>query len=176
LTGPDGSLFAFEPDPRNVSALESNVRANRLANVSVIKQAVSDSSRDVTFASFSYSLVSHIANPTTPSDAELLTVSAMSLDDFVYGEGHPIPSFLKVDVEGEESSVFHGATRLLDEVRPTIVAEVRRGVVWQEISTLMGTFGYRDGGEAGLTKKGLADILFFPREPEGRKAPKFGTE
>jgi FkbM family methyltransferase len=162
-----GSVYAFEPNPQNCHALEANIQENELHNVVVIPAAVDYVSGSVTFATFSYSLVGHIASPQTPTDAVLITVPSVSIDDFVYREGHPAPQFIKIDVEGAEARILYGSKRILKEVRPVIVAEVRTGVISNEITNLMHSLGYISrllGGNAGDRKDLLADVMFVPQE------------
>src|SRR5277367_1994764 len=44
LVGPDGMVFAFEPLPANFRILEENVSMNNIQNVTIRREAVSDSS------------------------------------------------------------------------------------------------------------------------------------
>ena len=126
--------------------------------------AVARTSGTLTFATFSYSLVGHIAHARTPDDAALRTVPSVSLDDAVYRMGHTAPVFLKIDVEGAEDQVLLGAERVLREHRPVIVAEVRRAL-WPDISRLMGSLGYRWHplvAGSGAAQTGMTDVLFRP--------------
>jgi FkbM family methyltransferase len=168
LVGTKGAVFAFEPDSVNRAALLDNICRIGARHAQVVPAAVSDSSGHVQFASFEYSLVGHIATSTTPHDASLSIVPSISLDDFVYRDQHPIPSLLKVDVEGAETEVFRGAARLLDEARPIVIAEVRSGTVWSEVTHLFATRGYDhrilEGGAARRPEAGLVDALFIPTE------------
>lgn len=167
LVGPEGQVFSFEPDDRNLKALQANLQANGLSQVTVIAKAVSDVSGIVEFASFDYTLVGHIAGENTPIDASFHQVAATSLDDFVFVENQPKPSFIKIDVEGAEYLVLTGAKRLLQEVRPIILAEVRDGETWQSVSKLMAQNNYTNQHLSGGWKMGkdlLGDVLFIPRE------------
>jgi FkbM family methyltransferase len=49
-------------------------------------------------------------------------VPVVSLDSLL--QATPAPAFVKIDVEGAESAIFSGATRLLSESRPLIYIEV----------------------------------------------------
>jgi FkbM family methyltransferase len=165
LVGPQGKVFAFEPDPKNFKALESNLERNAMAQVTAVAKAVSSESGTVTFASYEYSLVGHIAGENTPGDAKLHQVAAISLDDFIFVENQPQPSFIKIDVEGAEEQVLRGATRVLQEVRPVILAEVRSGTTWQVVSELMKQYNYDPQHLSGgweMGKDYLGDVLFVP--------------
>lgn len=164
LVGPDGRVCAFEPDPRNLEALRTNLTANRITNVNVAAAAVADQSAEVSFATFPFSSISHIADSRTPADARRITVKAITLDSFVYADGNPAPRFMKIDVEGAEARVLSGAARLLREAAPVVVAEVWRSH-WPEVRELMLSHGYTCqalGGESRFETAGLADVVFLP--------------
>ena len=166
IVGATGSVFAFEPDPINVRILRQNCGTNRASNVTVVQAAVSDTSnRSLAFAVFDYSWVNHIAGEHEPADATVISVPSLSLDDFVYGQGHSPPHFLKVDVEGSEDSVLAGAGRLIAEHRPTIVAEVR-GWHLPSITQRLNEQGYTicllKAWDPQLGAAGGGDFLFTP--------------
>ncbi len=167
LVGPQGRVFAFEPDSKNFTALRANIEANGVTNTTPVPKAVSDMTGIITFASFNYSLVGHIAHDDTPSDATLSQVEAVSLDDFVFRDGHQAPQFVKIDVEGAEEKVLRGASRLLHEIQPIILCEVRGDQIWQRTCHFMTQHGYRfqllEGGWE-MDKNNLGDVLFLPNE------------
>jgi FkbM family methyltransferase len=164
LVGPGGRVLAFEPDPRNLGALRNNLLTNGITNVIVTAAAVADVSSEVSFATFPYSSVNHIADSRTPADARRITVTATTLDSFVYEEHNPAPNFIKIDVEGAEARVLSGATRVLHEASPVVIAEVWRSH-WPEVARIMMSHGYQSfvlGGERRMETAGLADVLFLP--------------
>lgn len=162
--GPSGRVFAFEPDQTNVRALQRNLESSGASNVGVVPMVVSDTSGSVVFAAFEFSSVSHIATPRTPGDASLIDVPSTTLDDFVYRDGNPPPSLMKIDVEGAEARVLDGATRLLREARPVIVVEVSPRTI-EAVQGLLGGLGYRStvlGGDSrSLAAAGVGDLLFI---------------
>ena len=163
--GPAGSVFSFEPDRRNAAALRENLRANNFPTVTIIPSAVSDTSGHLTFATFRYSLVGQIATAATASDAVMVDVPCTTLDDFIYGQGHAAPQFIKIDVEGAEERVFAGGGRTLREARPVIVAEIR-SAVWPAIERMTRDCGYTSRPLAGkdywAAEYGVNDLLLLP--------------
>jgi len=100
---PRARIVGFEPDPETFRVLEENVRANRLQDVTLVQEAVSDGAK---------SLVLY-RNPATPgspqqgasglrSGGHATTVRAGRLSDRLT---EPI-DYLKLDVEGAEGSVL----------------------------------------------------------------------
>jgi FkbM family methyltransferase len=103
LVGEEGHVFAFEPEARNVHYLRRHVRLNGLRNVTVVQTAISDKAGMVPFDDIRFTQGSQYLVPT------------MSLDEFI-AAGHPLPGFLKMDIEGVEWSALHGATAILEKV------------------------------------------------------------
>lgn len=161
----NGGVFAFEPDSKNFSALGKNLKDNDVENVKIFQRAVSDNTGELIFASFECSLVGHIATPNTPDDAILRQVKSTKLDDFVYEEGFPKPTFIKIDVEGAEEQVIVGADRLIREAKPVILAEVREGEIYRNIVDFLIDRDYHveylEGGWQ-LEQHHLGDLLFVP--------------
>jgi len=69
-------------------------------------------------------------------------VQSTSLDDFVYGgEGLP-PDFIKIDIEGAESSAVRGALRTLQRHRPIMVIELHSPTEDRAVGALLADLGY----------------------------------
>jgi len=60
LVGPQGTVIAFEPLPRNLRYLRSHIALNRVANVSVVEAAVADTGGTACFEEGSGHSVGHI--------------------------------------------------------------------------------------------------------------------
>ena len=152
--------MCFEPSPRDREVLALNLEMNNCDNVTVVARAVSDAVGTTTFANFAVAGVGHILRPDTPADATLFEIDTVTLDSFVFDEGNPPPTFIKIDVEGAEAPVIEGARRLLDVAQPIVVAEVRSGESSDEIGSLMSRLGYRR--ETLVGDNDIADVLFTP--------------
>jgi FkbM family methyltransferase len=123
LAGPEGHVYAFEPDAVARKLLARNVEANGAKNVTVVPCAVSDVEGMVRLQS------SQLGNATTSISvgAGMAEAEAVTLRSFC--EEHSVsPSVMKIDVEGWEAHV------LSEEARP-LVAQARATVVevheWQ---------------------------------------------
>jgi FkbM family methyltransferase len=160
-----GRVIAFEPDPKNLRTLNLNVSQNHLTNVTVVPKAVSAATGSVEFATFGYSLVGHIATAATPADARLVKVDAITLDEYVFGQGHPAPDLIKIDVEGAEHQVMAGAERVFQTARPVIIAEVRAGQPYEIVLAQLTALNYRMEHLSGgwqMSEDHLGDLLFLP--------------
>lgn len=115
LVGPTGQVYAFEPDADNLLLLKKNTK--HLQNVHLIQSAVSDSEGTVTFY-LSNKMGMHSLLEKNGSGRSV-TVPSTTLDRLY--EKTDI-HFVKMDVEGAETSVFRGMQKLLLR-KPVVVFE-----------------------------------------------------
>jgi len=102
--GPTGHVYGVEAHPRTYRFLQSNVRLNRVDNVTLFNSAAGDKQGTVRFSDSRYDDMNQV-------DRGSLQVPVARLDDLL-----PVMesvALLKVDVEGYERSVFRGAPALL---------------------------------------------------------------
>jgi hypothetical protein len=55
---------------------------------------------------------------------QVIEVPGISLDQFVYQAGNPVPQAIKIDIEGGEVLALPGMRRLISEARPIIFLEL----------------------------------------------------
>jgi FkbM family methyltransferase len=153
--GPKGRVFAFEPLPRNVALLRRSVEDNNLANVEILEVAVSDINSEalirVSENPATASLVWHRENPS----AVEIAVKTVVVDDLVETGRLPLPTFVKIDVEGAEGQALRGMRGMLVKARPVIFLECSdtgRETTWHLLSEL----GY--GCQSAITRKWLTDF------------------
>jgi FkbM family methyltransferase len=95
---PEGSVVAFEPDPRNARLLSRTIEANGLQERwSLVEAAVGTKAGEVRFAAGEYGS-SHIASV---ADSGALTVPLVDLFDYTPGI-----DLLKIDIEGAEWEIL----------------------------------------------------------------------
>lgn len=97
---------AFEPHPPNADRFRQNIAKNNLTAV-VRERAISDTGGTVELAASGSESPGHGTAAISMDAAETLTVPSASLDDLV-AAGLPVPSVVKIDVEGAEGLVFDG--------------------------------------------------------------------
>jgi FkbM family methyltransferase len=136
LVGPGGRVYAFEPLPRNLWYLREHIRINGIKNATVVEVAVSDRTGQATFDIRPSNSMGHLA---TDGDLEVRTVT---LDDFVYSDGGPVPDYLKVDVEGSELGVLAGAESLLRRRHPIIFLATHGSAVNEECCRFLRSLAY----------------------------------
>ena len=138
LVGPDGHVFAFEPSPTVFSALKENVELNSLRNVTLVQKAVASNSTEAFFDVGGSCATGHL----TDSSTDGLKVKVTSLDEFVFDDDQLPPNFIKIDVEGAESSVLSGAIRVLEAYEPTLVVELHNPNEDRAVGALLKQLGY----------------------------------
>jgi FkbM family methyltransferase len=147
LAGPEGRVYAFEPDTSLVSLMRRSATLNDHASTSpveIIPCAISDS---VSMARFHIANRSRAANflegfgsTQTGGIRETHVVMTMTLDWMA--QRLPAPDVLKIDAEGAELDIFRGGERLLKAKRPIIICEVR-GSNREPITELLKDMGYQ---------------------------------
>jgi FkbM family methyltransferase len=125
LAGPTGSVYAFEPVPRNVSAIEQNARLNRLGNITVLKVALASVDGESELLLAHHIGGAMLKSAGAPPDlAGRLDVRTAALDTLSkWGSVKP-PHFVKIDVEGAEIDVLQGMTAILKKWAPAIMLEL----------------------------------------------------
>jgi len=125
LVEEQGTVFAFEADPRNVTRIEEHIRRNKLGQIHVVPCAVWSSQGKLSFARASAESSRNqgaVAGPAGGSGENIIQVDAVVLDDFV--KRNAPPTLIKIDVEGAEAEVLRGGQRVFSEIKPTLICEV----------------------------------------------------
>ncbi|TDD01962.1 FkbM family methyltransferase [Nonomuraea diastatica] len=122
---PDGTLIAFEPVPENIGYLRRNVDRNDLtARVTIEPVAVGAAPGDLTVHLSGEQSGKHsaaAANVGTPTGT--VTIPMTSIDAYLARHGLAPPDIIKIDVEGYEGFVLHGAADTLT-AQPTLLFEL----------------------------------------------------
>lgn len=128
--GPQGKVFAFEPEPANLDLLKKNIEANKYGNVQIIPAAVGDHNGEIEFFLSGSNPGGHqvwdmqkkISSLPEGDGRKLLAerekrramkVRLVALDDFLKDYTKPI-NFIKMDVEGAEGGVLAGMKNILE--------------------------------------------------------------
>lgn len=130
----DIDVRAFEPEALNFAKLNRNIVLNGLrGSVTAYPLAIGERTGLNTFFvnSFSTGAALHsLGQPMTQGDVPFEAqneqgIMSVSLDDLVYTFGAPVPTHIKIDVDGIEALIVTGALRLLRDPRlETVLIEV----------------------------------------------------
>jgi FkbM family methyltransferase len=108
LVGPEGKVYAFEPDPRNCHLLQRTVERNGWTHVIVEQKAVSSKAGEFPL----FQNRSWTSNALTPSEhVSTVNVQVVTLDDFLPTEQRI--SFVKMDMDGSEPLAIIGMSQLI---------------------------------------------------------------
>ena len=125
LAGASGRVIAFEPSPRERERLLAHVRLNRSANVTIEPVALGDCEGEAELFVVDGSETG--CNSLRPGDigpGHTVRVPLRSLDGYAERAGLHRVDVIKMDVEGAELSVLHGAEALFHRMRPVLLCEI----------------------------------------------------
>ena len=135
--------IAIEPVAATASSLRDNVEINQLAErVSIEITALGELSGEVDISNF-LDCTNHVLRPGEAGDFE--TVSQKTLDNLLGGRP---ANLIKIDVEGFEMQVLHGAERTLaDEGLKAVIMEINGsgrhyGISDDELHSELENFGF----------------------------------
>ncbi|MGQ0384086.1 MAG: FkbM family methyltransferase [Gammaproteobacteria bacterium] len=123
--GPGGQVHSFEPDPRTIAWLRSNVRRNGLRNVSITAAAVSDHIGRETFYVGSDAAVSSLRAPRADLyRSREISVPVIDLSSYLKSHAVPRVDLVKIDAEGGELPALRMIHDLLNiPGRPALIVE-----------------------------------------------------
>jgi len=128
LVGPDGLVFAFEPNPITYTRLKSNIAINPHLNDGRIKILQTALGKAKSVQSF-FCPVSGSEGLAGLKDTkralinEVINVQVDTFDYFAVSHNVKKIDFVKMDIEGAEYDVLIGSEEILNELRPIILFE-----------------------------------------------------
>lgn len=111
--GPEGKVYAFEPEPKNHALLLKNIEQNGYENVVVTRSAVSDRIGDTTLYLSALDNGRHSVYQQDYPQQGTESVDTLTIDAFLESEGWPNVDLVKIDVEGAEIPVLSGMAQLI---------------------------------------------------------------
>lgn len=136
LVGPRGNVVAFEPYPENYRSLERQLAANPNLPVLALRIAASDREAVVVMERPAASAQSFI------STAGDVSVRARPIDAMVADRTVPPPALIKVDVEGHEAAVLHGARSTIAAYLPIILCDYNDADTKQVVQAAVADLAY----------------------------------
>jgi FkbM family methyltransferase len=171
LVGSTGRVFAFDGDPVNVERLREHAIANQFQGIlEVVHAAVWSSGADKTITFRCGKTMRSQGGVETGESrpilgtGDLIDVPVVSLDEFV-AAGTPAPDLIKIDVEGGETEVLRGGTKLFATKRPLIIAEIHTTQARDEIRLWLKDNAY-SASETALGDPVPVRLLAWPREDD----------
>jgi FkbM family methyltransferase len=122
LVGNAGKVFAFEPNPTCYGALTAAIARNGITNLLPQPVALGSKSeeRNLSIPPDNAGAAT-LRESAVDAAGKTTRVTVRTLDDFA--KEHKIESiqFMKLDVEGFESEVFAGSSKVLESIRPNAI-------------------------------------------------------
>jgi FkbM family methyltransferase len=156
LVGTKGVVFAFEADPDNARRIEEHVSRNSLHQIRVMPCAVWSSSGRIRFERASAQSSRNegaVATDPSVSGQNTVEVEAVALDELA--RENPLPTLIKIDVEGAEADVLRGSEEVFARAKPVLICEVHHGKAADEVTRWL--------LERGYVFEWLEDQAQFPR-------------
>jgi FkbM family methyltransferase len=119
--GPTGRVFAFEPDPRNRAALETNLAHHGVTNVTVVPAGAWSFNGQLKFHSDGSMHASFVAWDFT--DATQVNVPVCRLMDYAVEQKLTRVDYVKMDIEGAELQVVEDLGEFLKVYSPRLIIE-----------------------------------------------------
>ena len=118
--GPDGLVIAFEPVPDNAATTNEQIKLNGLQAICrVVTSAITDTIGEVSLIIPKRIANAHLLDVPAPHVNEgrgkVIRVSSITLDSFV--SDNPVPTLIKMDIEGAELKALMGAKKFLSSPR-----------------------------------------------------------
>lgn len=108
LVGPQGKVYAFEPDPRNFQLLKQTIEKNGWTNVIAEQKAISDKEGEFTL----YQGREWTGNSLTPNNyVSTTTIQVTNLDNYLPHEKNI--KLVKMDMDGSEPLAIAGMSKLI---------------------------------------------------------------
>lgn len=127
-------VVAVEPLPRNLDWLRQVLDLNNAANVTVIAAAVTSSCGAGFLEQGENCALGKLASCGIP-------VACVTADSIAADSG--MPAVIKIDVEGAELEVLHGAENILKSRHPAILLSTHGAAVKQQCMAYLSRFHYR---------------------------------
>jgi FkbM family methyltransferase len=154
LVGPNGRVFAFEPNPMEAARIKELIELNNLTNVHLHPMALGDQECEMTLRVIGdWSISGTLGQVSGKDEAEVshsFNIPVRRADTLLPDVAGNV--LIKIDVEGFECSVLRGMAGLIDRAKPALITEVepellpRGGGSVEELFSMLQSRGYRAYG------------------------------
>ncbi len=154
LTGPEGQVVSFEPDPFSNARCALHLRMNQLNHVKLFRAAVgAEPGRQRFIVNGGLGATgNHLTyeGESVNSKTPCIEIETIRLDDLVAQGVIRAPKFIKVDVEGHGAKALAGAITTITRHRPALITSFHSTAEFEGIKALLTPLGYschKPGGQ-----------------------------
>jgi FkbM family methyltransferase len=169
--GPEGRVYAFEPQPLMAERIRHAIGLNGLANVTVFQCGLADSCAalplTVVAEANGWSTFGSVEDRDPSLTYSTITVSVAKGDDLLPSDIRGAIT-IKIDVEGFECRVLRGLAGVVERTRPAVITEVEphllraAGSSVDEVFALMHGRGY-EGYTCELVRRFFVESIVLTR-------------
>jgi len=124
---PQSLVYAFEPIPRTFEFLNQNIKINNISNIITYQLGLSDQSGELNlYFDPLLSVNASLQNVSESENAQKITCTIITLDEFCYKNNIKQVDFIKCDVEGAELFALKGGKKTISDSKPIIFCEMLR--------------------------------------------------
>ena len=136
------NVFAFEPNPDLFSALQKNLKLNRIKN-SRLEQLALDLKSGSAYLYLNHDVYTSIGSliQTSSADKKIL-VNKTTLDDYCKTHSIDHIDLMKIDVEGFETNILQGGLSIIEKSHPIILMEALNKESLEKQFAVLSTLGY----------------------------------
>jgi len=162
--GKDGKVVAFDPNPVNTNAINSQLHLNGFAETSKVERlAISGENGTAGFVITDVNANAHLCDLAAPhlsNKGESIAVQTVTLDNYV--RTNPLPHLIKMDIEGAEVAALKGARSLLGNATPPVLLVSTHGdELDRQCKEILGQFNYTFANLTGFEQM----IVAIPSTP-----------
>ncbi len=163
MVGPEGRVYAFEPDEINYGYLLRNIASHRLTNVIPVKKALAGHSGEVTFH-MDGTMAAGIPDYLTYSgQGRMVAVPAITFADACAELG--VPAYVKMDIEGAEVAVIAAAQDFLKQHPVNFAIESDHRIHGEQTAKTLDRLFAQIGYEA-LSSDKFGQMFTWARRPQ----------
>lgn len=140
------SVYIFEPLPDNCARIERLLSLNNNLPIQLVKTAVGAADGKATFSMLDATSMGKLSDSPFQPDVKsekTIDVTVISLDSWRRRNGIAAPHVMKIDVEGAELMVLHGAADTLKESQPTLFIECHSRELTKDVCAYLAPLGYK---------------------------------
>jgi FkbM family methyltransferase len=140
--GPQGKVYAFEPQRACFALLQAQIALNQIGNIIAYNQGVGGERGRLWVPRVNYGQVGNFGGVSLAGEpsADAEAVEIVTLDDCLGGQPCAL---IKIDVEGMEEAVIRGGMGVITKQRPMLYVENDRVEKSQALTALLLELGYR---------------------------------